>query len=588
MKKILFGLSMISVISASLVFASAGINTSGTMLSFEERTANDKTEDGASLDRAYITTLKYNPTTKSIVSEYAEAKKKNTPATLDAIETSASVYSYKLFGVYKDDENKDVYYQDTKFSPLSINADGDLFFSSYVQSDDLDYELMDYNKGRYQVTVNAYDKNDLDDEGNPKEIAGSGSVFTITLANNLDEYTITPLYQSILAVAPGTPGERKQFNLSLPITKATEVANFSSAIKNERNNTDSSYVLKYILSANPSDEKCEEDSSFFTLDEKTGKMSFKNEEALSEECLEIKKTKTKYEMMKLSISAYKIIKSPLGFRSIILSDTTTAAEPDISDEAYYSESYTVSVQLYTPTVGVAATAEPVASSIVTNTTGSSNTGGYDLLISVTPLPCEQITYKRYPNNRGKGVNAGLFRDADIYHRAYKALIDLGEQKVVNGDQATGKARLDDPISRAEFVKIVTVGRQDTLGTDLCLKSSLFPDVLNSDWFSRFVWNMETRKFVSGYDDGFYRPSKNINLVETYKIIALAFGYITPEDTALAIKNTGVEWYVPYKRVLESAEVIPSWFASYRLDQPITRGDMFALLSNVLKDIDGVL
>lgn len=568
----IFGLFCVSI----LAFSDALLPGAPDPILFKERVQGES-------NRYYIMTVHYDTGTGKVVHSIDDSKKDLSVSTL-ASATTTSPYSYGIEGYFKDSLGTEVTYQSSTSRPVSINALGDVFFTTHAG--DLDYETLsiETNKGIYDFTINAFQSGE--------EITNSGTPFQIKITNDTSEYRITPLYFSYTPARTEGTLTGKEFRISAVAPRgSSRVANFWSTIKNELGTEDLSYDLVYSIKESEYDtDGCQ----FFIIDATSAIMSFKPDDQLSTDCLSKKSTYTTFDRVKLDVQSF--------------------TKPTIDNpipQAGPSSDFVVTVTLTesatpVPTVVVTPAPTPVPTSIPSS--GGGGGGGYDPIRwatttptpsptllpappTATPLPedvCESIAYKRYPENRGKGVSSALFSDADGYHRAYKSLIDLGEQKVVNGDQATGKARLDDSISRAEFVKIVTVGRQDTLGTDLCLKASLFPDVLKTDWFSRFVWNMESRSFVNGYDDGYYRPAKNINVVEAYKIIALAFEYIDPIDAKLAIKNTGVEWYVPYKKALESADVIPGWFKEYRLDAAITRGDMFALLSNVLKDIDGVL
>ena len=203
----------------------------------------------------------------------------------------------------------------------------------------------------------------------------------------------------------------------------------------------------------------------------------------------------------------------------------------------------------------------------------------------TVLKCPEKTYVRYPDQRGFGVSLDLFPDANPNHRAYSSLIDLAEQRIVNRDNMSGKARLDSFVSRAEFVKIMTIAREDTLLLGDCLKLSHFKDVLPDDWFTPFVQNLEARSIVRGYKGNVYKPEQKINLVEAYKVIALSFHYITLEKAEKIAHDRGVEWYVPYVEVLENSGVIPSWLLGVDKKTFLTRGDVFVILSRVLLQKD---
>lgn len=198
------------------------------------------------------------------------------------------------------------------------------------------------------------------------------------------------------------------------------------------------------------------------------------------------------------------------------------------------------------------------------------------------LFCPQKKYYRYPENRGKGISESLFPDVSVQDRSYLSLLDLAEQGIIHGDQTTKTARLQDSLSRAEFVKIMTIAREDTLFLGECLQFSHFIDIPKDEWFTPFVQNLEQKAIIRGYTDNRYRPEKAINLVEVYKIVALSFDFITLEQAYTLTHNQQIEWYEPYKNALETAGVIPLWFQEYSPEHRISRGDMVALLATVLR------
>lgn len=214
-------------------------------------------------------------------------------------------------------------------------------------------------------------------------------------------------------------------------------------------------------------------------------------------------------------------------------------------------------------------------------------------ISDKEISCPERQFVRYPERRGRGIpNRKLFTDVNSNHPAYQALIDLAEQEIVTGDADTGNARLDETLNRAEFVKLITIAREDTIKTGSCMKRSTFQDVKSGKWYYDFVQNMQTQNIVEGYPDGYYRPGKDINFAEAYKIMAVSFGYTTVKDAANQAQAENLKWYQPYQQVLEDAGVLPQqlWVSDIDTGRKaaslkITRGKAFQILSHILKQVD---
>ncbi len=195
--------------------------------------------------------------------------------------------------------------------------------------------------------------------------------------------------------------------------------------------------------------------------------------------------------------------------------------------------------------------------------------------------CGSNVEQRNVMGRGRGISEEIFKDIRLSHRAYSHAIDLAEQEIIHGDDEGGDARLNDYVNRAEVVKVLAIA-MGVGGEEYLCSQGYYSDVPGGAWFVDYLAVMSARKIVEGYPDGSFRPAETINYAELAKMIVLAFGF--EDEGALGDE----EWYLRYIRVLMVERVIPPWFAELKYDSEITRGDLFALTSNVLakEDLSG--
>ncbi|MCC7197126.1 beta-propeller domain-containing protein [Candidatus Peregrinibacteria bacterium] len=117
------------------------------------------------------------------------------------------------------------------------------------------------------------------------------------------------------------------------------------------------------------------------------------------------------------------------------------------------------------------------------------------------------------------------------------------------------------INRAEFTKII-VGAL----TDSPKGSNCFSDV-KDEWFAPYVCEAKERKIIDGYADGTFKPAENINFSEASKIVANAFG-VTPDNGG---DPNAENWYQPFVVGLETQKAIPLSVDFF--DEKITRDEM---------------
>ncbi len=150
-----------------------------------------------------------------------------------------------------------------------------------------------------------------------------------------------------------------------------------------------------------------------------------------------------------------------------------------------------------------------------------------------------------------------------YYDAIKYLTDKG---VING-YADGTYKPANQVNRAEFLKIL-VGSKNA---DAAKGGNCFSDV-KTEWFAPYICYAKRMNVVSGYPDGYFRPSRTINYVEALKIIYLTYG-----DNGGG--QSGTEWYAPYLYDATENKIVLSGVEE---GQTLNRGQIAQLVYNYIK------
>lgn len=161
------------------------------------------------------------------------------------------------------------------------------------------------------------------------------------------------------------------------------------------------------------------------------------------------------------------------------------------------------------------------------------------------------------------------------HWAQAEIDSLKEKNIVSGD-ANGDFRPDDPITRAEFVKIVN----NTFGY-FRAGDIRFSDVSENDWFSKEVAVAAQAGYISGYPDGTMRPNAPITRQEAAKIVSTVF-YMEQMGNSMqfADQKDVADWAAPYVAAMRDNNVMAGYpDQTFRPGSQITRAETVKLISN---------
>lgn len=173
--------------------------------------------------------------------------------------------------------------------------------------------------------------------------------------------------------------------------------------------------------------------------------------------------------------------------------------------------------------------------------------------------------------------SGVFSDVGSANANIQAITYLKDQKIVEG-YADGTFKPENKINRAEFLKIVMEASANLNSSALEVAphdglTNCFPDVKN-EWFASYVCVAAQSKFVKGYDDGTFKPDKEITFAEASKIIANVLSLdVKPDDSGV--------WYKPYVQALSDKAAVPQDMPGFNYD--ITRGQMAEMIWRLKTD-----
>lgn len=174
-------------------------------------------------------------------------------------------------------------------------------------------------------------------------------------------------------------------------------------------------------------------------------------------------------------------------------------------------------------------------------------------------------------------SASAFTDLDQFHHYEKATNYAAEQNYVSG-YPDGTVKLDSPINRAEFLKIILT----SANIELSGKTNCFPDV-KEEWFANYICDAKHLGIIDGFPDGNFHPELSISFAEASKIVANTFAenLLLKADTGLYEGKSDTIWYKEYVWFLNKSNVIPVTIDDF--SKPITRGEAFQTLFLLFED-----
>jgi|GEM_PF-5326347 len=148
-----------------------------------------------------------------------------------------------------------------------------------------------------------------------------------------------------------------------------------------------------------------------------------------------------------------------------------------------------------------------------------------------------------------------FGDVPNSNPYYSAILWLTENGVIQG-YGDGTFRPNNPVNRAEMLKMIFLADGNEKNADSADLSKLFPDTPRSEWYAKYVALARQRGTVQGYPDGNFRPGDNINKVEAYKVVLKEYYNETTMNYAVTHST------IPNNGTIASDVKKTDWFAVY--------------------------
>lgn len=164
------------------------------------------------------------------------------------------------------------------------------------------------------------------------------------------------------------------------------------------------------------------------------------------------------------------------------------------------------------------------------------------------------------------------------HWAQTEMEYLVSKEIISG-YPDGSLKPDNPITRAEFIRIVNrvIGSYGTANLS-------FHDVKETDWFYEDVAKAIKAGYVEGYGDNTFKPNNPISREEVAKIIITAFGLEGEEPRQINSFTDDREisnWAREYVTTLRNKGYITGYpDGSFKPKNPITRAEAMKIIATV--------
>lgn len=169
-------------------------------------------------------------------------------------------------------------------------------------------------------------------------------------------------------------------------------------------------------------------------------------------------------------------------------------------------------------------------------------------LNITPQPGPEIEHTQKIKSKPQSQHTQVFTDVDNSPN-FDAILFLNSRGIIKGyDDKT--FRPNNTVNRAELVKILVTGKGMTPSIEEY--KNCFSDV-TIDWFAPYICYAKSKYWISGYQDGTFKPNQTVNKAEAIKMLlnSQSVGFATKVESKPFNDVEVTDWFAPYiKRAKE--------------------------------------
>lgn len=182
------------------------------------------------------------------------------------------------------------------------------------------------------------------------------------------------------------------------------------------------------------------------------------------------------------------------------------------------------------------------------------------------------------------INSMAFAEGtDLENHWAKTEIEYLIEKGIVSGYNDGTFKPDKEITRAEFIKIIN----NVLGYSEKAEIS-FTDVKESEWYYEDIQKGVAAGYIGGYSDGTMKPNKPITRQEVAKVIAIAYDldrYTSVSSNSFTDSDSIDEWAKNYIGIMKDKELITGYSdGSFSPKKNVTRGEIAKIIYSASGEI----
>lgn len=165
-----------------------------------------------------------------------------------------------------------------------------------------------------------------------------------------------------------------------------------------------------------------------------------------------------------------------------------------------------------------------------------------------------------------------FPDTDMTQLSGKAAAELYRRAVIGGFP-DGQFKGDRAVNRAEAAKfLILASKKKWDFLPELYNNGKFPDVLDGQWYTKFVIAAANKGIINGNPDGTFRPANQVNTAEFLKMLTLTFGLQL--DLPYDYRDVSSDdWFAPYTGIAQKYNLFPGRSAYLSPEHSLTREEV---------------